>query len=201
ESGDRLHNFFRTLVREIDIREEVIVQPERQAFMGQSPIDLLQYGFRSVSSDVAAPKQLCESNRILNVAGVLDRRSVIRDTTDAGTIQFHSSAAKQLSFGMAQEHKLTARHFDLANTQRIQLNDHVVDREIVITERPNSDIQAIERAKWRGGANQPGRRGHLREVSSRRHASDGSPWTGSLFGCSRALFQTETLKGLNSCGR
>ncbi len=62
------------------------------------------------------------------------------------------------------------------NARSVQLNDHLVDRKIVIAKRPHPNIQPIECMERRYNIDQPRCGSQLHEIPSRRHAAYRFSW-------------------------
>ena len=59
-----------------------------------------------------------------------------------GGVELGSSpTANRSGCRLAEQHELAARHFDLADLEPLQLDDHVVDREAVVGVGPDAEIQ------------------------------------------------------------
>ena len=64
-------------------------------------------------------------------------------------------SSKRSIGGQAEVHELAARHFDLFDLERLELDDHVVDGEIVIGVAADAEVEfAVGGGGERGGASE-----------------------------------------------
>src|SRR5579884_786278 len=96
---------------------------------------------------------------------------VIRHAADPRRVEFAARPFKQLRLWMREQHVLSTRHLDLVDVQRLQLANHGLQREAVISERANSYTQWNRAPQLHGARN----RHRLRKLPARhRHSGFGA---------------------------
>jgi hypothetical protein len=82
-----------------------------------------------------------EANRVVQIGIVLDGGRVLGDALDPSSVQPGLHRLKLFGGGLAEQHELAPRHFDLADVKAAQLRDHVVDRQAVIGVGADAQVQ------------------------------------------------------------
>ncbi len=142
QTGESTQNIFRTLVSKL-LFEVMIMEPEGQTFFGQALVDARQHRYRRIAGDIRSSKQQRKSNRIFQLLLRHDCGRIVRQAANLRAIELRPGGLKQGIHRMAQQHELNPRHLDRPDLQRIQLNDHVVDRQPVIAVRPHADLESL----------------------------------------------------------